>query len=215
MNSTTATTPQKQPHRPFPVYVSTGHRGERSKSPTKSDNHPYAIKTTASAVLTQSNSTGFSAYTHSYIPPSPSPNSKHRYSKSDLNLVSKGSISDSKSTASPRPLPIPPTIDQPSKPVRSGFSDAELRPLSLRTRADTLPSTPPVSSPVKVDDLPSNPKVRTTTQLASYLITALRAKSGETLPVPLPVARDIAMFVKETRMNGRMFLRLTEDDLEL
>ena len=80
-------------------------------------------------------------------------------------------------------------------------------------RADTLP-TPPPSSPIKLDDLPSNPKLWTTMQLASYLITALRVRSGENLPVPLAVAKDIATFVKEARLNGRLFLKLTGHDLE-
>jgi len=45
-------------------------------------------------------------------------------------------------------------------------------------------------------------------------MTALRVRTGETLALPAPVARDIAAFVRETKINGRVFLRLCEQDLE-
>lgn len=57
------------------------------------------------------------------------------------------------------------------------------------------------------EDLPSNPKAWNHHELAKYLSTVLRVKSA-------PVANDIARFVKEKRMTGRVFLRLTEEDLE-
>lgn len=78
-----------------------------------------------------------------------------------------------------------------------------------------MPSTPvSLAAPVTVEDLPSNPRAWTTAQLASYLITALRIRSGKSLPIPLPVTRDIAAFVKDARLTGRTFLRLSEQDLE-
>lgn len=203
--TTIAASPEKKS---LPVLSPSSHRGERVSTPSTPDQHPYAIKTTSTSVLTRSNSRGLAASRqHLYIPNTPSPASKHRYSKSDV------------SRPSPRPLPIPPALESPTK-ERKGHaytsSDECLFP-SVRTRADTLPSGPSPSpaSPVKVDELPSNPRVWTTSQLASYLITALRVKSGEALPLPLPVAKDIATFVKEARLNGRAFLRLNEQDLEL
>ncbi|KAL5526694.1 hypothetical protein ACEPAF_8419 [Sanghuangporus sanghuang] len=205
--SVIASSPEKKP---FPVTSPSGNRVERGSTPSTPNQHPYAIKTTSTAVLTRSNSTGYAApHQHVYIPSTPTSNSKHRHSKSDL------------SRPSPRPLPIPPSLESPSK-ARGGHgytSSEELVFPSVRARADTLPNASGVSlsaspSPVKADDLPSNPRVWTTSQLASYLITALRVKSGEVLPLPLPVAKDIAAFVKEARLNGRSFLRLNEQDLE-
>ncbi|KAH8118167.1 hypothetical protein DFH11DRAFT_882542 [Phellopilus nigrolimitatus] len=205
----TTTSPQK---RPLPIPDEHNKRGSLQSRPFPSTNHgnfPYAVKTTSNGVLTRSNSSGQTASPqHSYVPTTPSPSSKRHFTKSDL------------AQSSPRPLPIPPSLESPQKERRErhGYSSSEdFRFPSHRTRrADTLPSapTPPPSSPVKVDDLPSNPRVWTTSQLASYLITALRVRSGEVLPLPLPVAKDVAAFVKEARLNGRAFLRLNEQDLE-
>ncbi|KLO17368.1 hypothetical protein SCHPADRAFT_937068 [Schizopora paradoxa] len=207
-STSTSTTPQK--HRPFPIFVADGKRSEKSDSPPKPDSHPYAIRSTASGLLTRSNSTtSHGSHAHAYIPTSPSPNSKHRYTKSEVSSKRSSSILGE----SPRPLPIPPSMESPTK---DGFSSSEdTRPLTYRTkRADTLPTLPPLSSPVKLDDLPSNPKVWSTSQLASYLITALRVKSSDSIPVPVPVARDIAVFIKEARLTGRAFIKLTEEDLD-
>ncbi len=204
---TTSTTPQK--HRPFPIFVD-NKRNEKTDGSPKPDNHPYAIRSTASGLLTRSNSTtSHGSHAHTYIPTSPSPNSKHRYTNSEASPKRSSILAES-----PRPLPIPPSMESPTK---DGFSSSEdIRPLTTRTkRADTLPSLPPLSSPVKLDDLPSNPKVWSTSQLASYLITALRVKSTDAIPVPAPIARDIALFIKEARLTGRAFIRLTEEDLEM
>jgi hypothetical protein len=57
----------------------------------------------------------------------------------------------------------------------------------------------------------------TPSQLAQYLLTTLRFKfnqSSETVPVPKPVAQDIANFVVRYKLNGRVFLRLQEKDIE-
>ncbi|THH04258.1 hypothetical protein EW145_g5655 [Phellinidium pouzarii] len=200
--------PQKKS---FPVFVPDGHRGERGSAPSTPNQHPYAIKTTSTALLTRSNSSGHAAHTqHAYVPTTPSPSSKHRYTKSDITRTA---------VHSPRPLPMPPSLDTPSKYLNGHnhtSSEDFLFPTHRTKRADTLPSTPalPPPSPVKVDDLPSNPRVWTASQLSSYLITALRVKSGESLPLPLPVTKDIAAFVKEARLNGRAFLRLNEQDFE-
>ncbi|QRV89761.1 hypothetical protein RhiJN_17779 [Ceratobasidium sp. AG-Ba] len=65
--------------------------------------------------------------------------------------------------------------------------------------------------------LPDNPKLWTPAQLAQYLLTALRFKgfkSSEVTIVPKPVAHDIANFVIKCKLDGRMFLRLTDNDIE-
>lgn len=190
----------------FPLSTPESPRSIR-QSNASANTHPYAIKTTSTSVLTRSNSTGFaSTQQHFYIPTTPSPSpSKHRQSKSDLITPAR---------SSPRPLPIPPSFESPARPTNKGVADGQVFP--QRVRAETLPSSPnpTLPSPVKVEDLPSNPRVWTTSQLASYLVTALRVRSGETLPLPLPVAKDVATFVRQERLTGRAFLRLTEQDLE-
>lgn len=202
-----STSPQKK-H----TFPSVYQPGERGSAPSTPNNHPYAIRTTSTAVLTRSNSSGHTAqFTHVYIPTTPSRSSmqKHRYTKSDIGR-----------TTEPRPLPIPPALESPQKKnsslERSKASEDLLFPPLRTRRSETLPSVaaPPPPSPVKIDDLPSNPRVWTTSQLASYLMTALRVKSGDSLPLPLPIAKDVALFVKEARLNGRAFLRLNENDLE-
>lgn len=194
------------------TFPSTYQHSERGSTPSTPNNHPYAIKTTATAVLTRSNSSGHTAqFTHVYIPTTPSRSSlqKHRYSKSDVGRITE-----------PRPLPAPPSLGSPEKKhaslERSKNSEDLLFPPLRTRRSETLPSAaaPPLPSPVKIDDLPSNPRVWTTSQLASYLMTALRVKSGDSLPLALPIAKDIALFIKEARLNGRAFLRLNGHDLE-
>lgn len=198
---------------PFPVLSTASHRSDRGPpSPTGKPNaHPYAIKTTSSALLTRSNSTNTPVHSaHFYVPTSTSPSSKHRYSRSDTDAAAATS-------PSPRPLPVPPSPQSPTKSSRipgTFLSADEIQAPTWRTkRAETLP-TLPQSPPIKLEDLPSNPKAWTFSQLSSYLTTALRVRSGDSLPLPVPVARDITNFVKDAKLDGRTFLRLTESDLE-
>ena len=189
--------------------------------------HPYAIKTTSTGLLTRSNSSTQNIHVsrHYYVPPSPtakrpdetvhspqtSPSSRrtHRLSRS-LSGV------DSFESPNKRPLPTPPP--HPSTlPSYSPLAEPEQWVTPKRPkRAETLPSTTPDLdvTPVKLEDLPTNPKLWTPSQLSSYLTTALRIRSGEVMSLPLPVARDIATFVKGSRINGRLFLRLCEQDLD-
>lgn len=190
-----------------------------SKADLRPNAHPYPIKTTTTGALSRSNSSNSSPHVaggaHHYIPsPSPSPSKsssgnrmsghKHRYSRS---LSSEG----------PRPLPVPP--QSPSGNTAGAYhneTDASPSASPHRSRrADTLP-TPPDGGPQRLpvlDELPSNPKAWTPSQLSLYLSTTLRVRSGETLQLPTPVAQDIANFVRESKITGRSFLRMKEDDL--
>lgn len=158
----------------------------RSSSPTKSNAHPYSIKTTSTALLSRSNSTSNNHNTshHHYVPqtpPSSSPKQRkhsgqhrHRYSSS----LSMDNI--------PRPLPVPP-------------------------QSPSILETSPL---LTLEDLPTNPKLWTPSQLCTYLSSALRVKSGESMLLPPQVARDIAVFVRESRITGKIFLRLDDPVLE-
>ncbi|KAK0470353.1 uncharacterized protein EV420DRAFT_108695 [Desarmillaria tabescens] len=192
----------------------------RPASPTKEElrpnAHPYAIKTTSTGVLTRSNSNASpqqQSTTHHYVP-SPSP-SLSRSSSSKLN--GRGHrYSRSLSSDLPRPLPIPPP--SPSQITGDVFSDStsEGSPARRPKRSETLP-TPPGVGPRRLpalDDLPTNPKSWTPSQLSLYLSTTLKVRSGETLQLPAPVAQDVAVFVRESRITGRSFLRMKEEDLE-
>lgn len=189
--------------------------------------HPYAIKTTSTGLLTRSNSTCQNIHVsrHYYVPPSPtakkheeavhspqrsSPQRRtHRLSKS-LSGVDPFELPGT------RPLPTPPPHPStlPSHEPSAG-SDQWVTPRRPK-HTETLPTTIPDLdlTPVKLEDLPTNPKLWTPSQLSSYLTTALRVRSGESMSLPLPVTRDIATFVKESKINGRLFLRLCEQDFD-
>ncbi|KAK0193291.1 hypothetical protein F5146DRAFT_1029970 [Armillaria mellea] len=193
----------------------------RPISPTKEElrpnTHPYAIKTTSTGLLTRSNSNASpqqQSTTHHYVPsPSPSPSRSNSASK----LNGRGHrYSRSISSDLPRPLPIPPP--SPSQSTGDVFSDStsEGSPVRRPKRSETLP-TPPGVGPRRLpalDDLPTNPKSWTPSQLSLYLSTTLKVRSGETLQLPAPVAQDIAAFVRESKITGRSFLRMKEEDLE-
>lgn len=191
--------------------------------------HPYAIKTTTTGLLTRSNSSSqnIQVTRHYYVPPSPtakkhegsdvqsshSPQSfkrTHRLSKS-LNGV------DSFQSPSKRPLPSPPPHPSILPSYEPSASPGKWSTPRKPKHPDTPSSILPVLdlTPVKLEDLPTNPKLWTPSQLSSYLTTSLRVRSGEAMSLPLPVARDIATFVKESKINGRLFLRLCEQDLNL
>ncbi|KAF8666804.1 hypothetical protein RHS04_09398 [Rhizoctonia solani] len=82
----------------------------------------------------------------------------------------------------------------------------------------SLPVSPKSGKPrTQINVLKDNPRIWTPSQLAQYLLTALRFKpnqSSETVPVPKPVAQDIANFVVKYKLNGRVFLRLQDKDIE-
>ncbi|KAF9650193.1 hypothetical protein BDM02DRAFT_3112428 [Thelephora ganbajun] len=190
--------------------------------------HPYAIKTTSTGLLTRSNSSSQNVHVsrHYYVPPSPTakkhgetggqslqiPQSSrrtHRLSKS-LSGV------DSFEPSNKRPLPIPPPHPSSLPPYEPSVNPEQWITPKRSKRTEAPPSTTPDLdvTPVKLEDLPTNPKLWTPSQLSSYLTTALRVRSGEAMSLPLPVARDIATFVKESKINGRLFLRLCEQDLD-
>ncbi|KAF8829131.1 hypothetical protein HHX47_DHR3000919 [Lentinula edodes] len=179
----------------------------RSTSPTKEslrpNAHPYAIKTTSTALLSRSNSSSrtHDSSHHHYVPRTPPATSlghrkhegahyRHRYSSS----LSSDNI--------PRPLPVPPS------PTKEAVND------SSGKHPRTFYNPVVFSAPLTLEDLPPNPKLWTPSQLCAYLSTALRVESGESLQLPAPVARDIASFVRESKITGRIFLRLDEKDLE-
>ncbi len=184
-------------------------------SPTKNDPalkpnpHPYAIKTTHTALLSRSNSSGHNTpskyfYTPSAGTPSRSPTKHahgyrgHRYSTS---------LTGELPSSFPSPLPSP-THLHPSE----SEGDALLR----RPRADTLPSylvnKDGALSAEPEEDLPLNPKTWTPSQLSVYLTKALRVRSGERPPER--VAHDIALWVRREGVSGRTFLRWTDQSLK-
>lgn len=108
----------------------------------------------------------------------------------------------------PQPLPVPPESVSAAK-------------YHHRTRADTLPSILTDNEPLDVSlasvALPANPKLWTVSQLSSYLLRTLRMPSQFSdldEDLPLAVVQDVAMAVKEAKINGRAFLRLNEEDLD-
>ena len=189
--------------------------------------HPYAIKTTSTGLLTRSNSSIQNTHVsrHYYVPASPTArihgeatHSPQRPSPSRRTHRLSKSLSGADSFELPnaRPLPTPPPHPSTLPSYEPPANSEQWTTPKRSKRAETLPITTPDLdvTPVKLEDLPTNPKLWTPSQLSSYLTTALRVRSGETMSLPLPVARDIATFVKESKINGRLFLRLCEQDFD-
>ncbi|KAJ3969618.1 hypothetical protein EV361DRAFT_919923 [Lentinula raphanica] len=179
----------------------------RSASPTKEslrpNAHPYAIKTTSTALLSRSNSSSRNHYSshHHYVPQTPPATSPGPRKHSSAHYRHRYSTSLSTDNL-PRPLPVPPS---PTKDVPNEGSGKRFR---------TYSHTAVSSAPLTLEDLPPNPKLWTPSQLCAYLATALRVKSGESLELPAQIARDIAGFVRDSRITGKAFLRLDERELE-
>ena len=158
----------------------------RQETAVKPNPHPYAIRTTSTGILTRSNSSGHNsaASHHRYVPLSPTPHSRRHRYSKSL-------------TEEPQPLPIPPTL--------TGNGRYESRSGAVLSQ----------------EDLPSNPKLWNSSHLSTYLRTALRVvsdghwsscESDQLLPVS--AVEIVIDFVNEARMTGRIFLRLSEEDLK-
>ncbi|KAH7341754.1 hypothetical protein B0J17DRAFT_647769 [Rhizoctonia solani] len=135
---------------------------------------------------------------------------EHRHSKS-MNLKE-----------TPPPLPLPTEALDTGYMSNNEYSDnrteAVIRQWRMK-RSETDPglSGRSVEKRETLPSLPDNPRIWTPSQLAQYLLTALRFKgnkSSEGVSVPKPVAQDIANFVVKHKLNGRVFLRLQDRDIE-
>ncbi|KAI0064936.1 hypothetical protein BV25DRAFT_1822709 [Artomyces pyxidatus] len=195
-------------------------------SPSKQDlalkpnPHPYAIKTTSTALLSRSTSSGHVTPSHYfYVPPARTASRSPTKSKSEYR-GHRYSTSLTGELPSPLPVPASPTHSQRSQ-SEDGASVGS-SPTRRTKRAETLPSGYPEALEALTDglgilgaeDLPSNPKLWTPSQLSVYLMTALRVRSGETMSVPALVARDITNWVRKEGIGGRTFLRWGDEDLE-
>lgn len=171
--------------------------------------HPYAIKTSSTAILSRSNSTSSHASVgpHRYVPTSPSPTSL-QYSPTKLR-PSRHRYSRSLTSETPPALPPHPSASPSSSPVQTQLDDEDGdTPRKSLQRADTMPSS--AGPPLQDLDLPDDPSTWTPSQLSIYLSSTLRAGDAK---LPAPVAKDIASFIRENRIRGEIFLSLSEDDL--
>lgn len=174
------------------------------ESAVKPNPHPYAIRTTSTGILTRSNSSGHNvaASRHHYIPLSSAPKEvrkRHRYAKS-LSQVATIELN------MPRPLPVPETfIGNAGGQKLPGWTGSTSRPMQLVQDSVFL-------SAATLEDLPSNPKLWTASQLAAYLATALRVPSDD-VHLSVSAVEEVIAFTKGANINGRIFLRLVEDDL--
>ncbi|OSC96956.1 hypothetical protein PYCCODRAFT_1448255 [Trametes coccinea BRFM310] len=218
---------------PTPPVPSIPLSPNKKDSALKPNPHPYAIKTTSTALLTRSNTSGYNvnATRHYYVPLSPNA-TRSEASRGHRASKSLTSMSESPTREAPRPLPIPPALDvsrDRRTPTGNGgyvsADEATSVPRQRPRRSETLPVIPlpaagSLAPPPSIDELPDNPKLWTPSQLATYLTSALRVtsngKPGEVESIGLPplVAKDIAAFVKSARIGGRTFLRMNEEDLE-
>ncbi|KAF9259851.1 hypothetical protein L218DRAFT_933274, partial [Marasmius fiardii PR-910] len=219
----TFTFPAKSSPVPIPRSVSpdkhqrTPSQDVQLKSPEKPDPeqlkpnpHPYAIKTTSTALLSRSNSSSSKSSRHHYIPSTPPSNAKRHRTGSSVSSIEI-----------PRPLPIPqpslsPSDSEPNENPHTGPPPTHQPRRLKRSETGFAPSPTALSttSPLTLEDLPPNPKQWTPSQLSVYLATALRISGSGPGELPAPIANDIANFMRERRISGRVFLRLGEEELE-
>ncbi|ESK84686.1 hypothetical protein Moror_648 [Moniliophthora roreri MCA 2997] len=192
-----------------------------SASPTrpevvKPNAHPYPIKTTSTALLTRSNSTSSNpSYSgqHRYIP-------RHRNNSS----VSLGATGGNSESEEPRPLPVPPSPEKgmdgepgnvnphmgpppAHQPRRLKLKRSETHSSSSSPAPASMSGNQSPAPPLSLEDLPPNPKQWTPAQLSIYLTTALKVQNER-------VAGDIAAFIREKKINGRVFLRINEEEMQ-
>ncbi|KAG9127237.1 hypothetical protein FRC07_000054 [Ceratobasidium sp. 392] len=183
--------------------------------PSSKHEPPPYIRTSFSSGYIRSNSTHALASAPSPIVTSPSTPSLRRHSQSRGH----------RHTQSLNAQAIPPPLPLPKDHVDAGYhsnkedsddrADTLIRQWRLKRSESMSPHSP--DKKLNASPLPDNPKLWTPSQLAQYLLTALRfkvSKSSEAIIVPKPVAQDIANFVVKCKLNGRVFLRLAEKDIE-
>ncbi|THH18951.1 hypothetical protein EW146_g2101 [Bondarzewia mesenterica] len=205
MSAATATPPTS----PFTL-KSPNHQNH----PLKPNPHPYAIKTTSTALLSRSNSSGHAAQaSHYYVPPHPnrsptrSPtNRKSEYRGHQYSTSLTGSdIVPASPIPIPSPLPIPFPFD-PSAPR------PPTHPIGRQSRA--FEEADARGDVAVIFERGRCRFGRASGRLAAYLASALRVRPGDAVVMPVPVVRDIAVWVRESGISGRVFLRWDEEDLE-
>ena len=188
----------------------------------KPNPHPYAIRTTSTGVLTRSNSSGHNtaASRHHYVPLPPTSPTRarshhHQHHKHAKSLNTDEAYFDGGVGQSPQPLPVPSRFLKHASQEDLHANQEASR--VVRRRAETLPGpltsdstlAPAVPAVEGEADLPANPKLWTPAQLAAYLLENL-SSDGEGESVK---AGDVARFVQETKLSGRVFLRLDGKDM--
>ncbi|CAE6381826.1 unnamed protein product [Rhizoctonia solani] len=146
---------------------------------------------------------------------SPCTPSIRRHSQSRGHMHSKSM--NSKET--PPPLPLPTEVSDTGYTSNNEYSDNRTEAVIRQWRMKRSQTDPglfggSMERREPLPSLPDNPRIWTPSQLAQYLLTALRFKSSEAVSLPKPVAQDIANFVVKCKLNGRVFLRLQERDIE-
>ncbi|KAF8554017.1 hypothetical protein OG21DRAFT_1463222 [Imleria badia] len=208
--------------------------------PIQPNAHPYAVKTTSTALLSRSNTTPHSAHhtKHHYVPSPPSriltgTRVRHRHSSS-LSSVEAEVCNVNGVRTIPEPLPTPPSIvvaspDNPSVPL---WRADEPKFSHQVKRVETMPSsaTEPITENHSYDQkhefshdqdiraelyagLPPNPKQWNTGELTTYLETSFKSGSNSDGDKADSSLMNILECVRTRGFTGREILRLTDADL--
>lgn len=192
--------PSKSPTSSRSMHVPTSSR-DASLQPNP---HPYPIRTTAGGLLTRSSSVhNVSASRHHYVPLSPATRETRKRHRHTQSLTQEPTLE----VQMPQPLPVPATFTGIERDRSKAAWNSSIR--SNR-------SSNAFRSAATLEDLPSNPKLWSTSHLSVYLYTALRVATDNTEGVVLSATdvEDIIAFARDANINGRIFLRLIDEDLE-
>ena len=176
-----------------------------TKRDSRSNPHPYAIKTTSTGVLTRSNSAHSTHSTHHFVPSSPTKPKVNQTRQSEghkYNHIPNEEL--------PRPLPIPPNFASSGSPTKTEFEPHHETSFigHMKRQSDTrhsLSQPEPLKGSVTAE-LPNDPRVWTPSQLSTYLTS-----SGDSSP---SFAQDLATFIHLHKITSQRFLQLTESDLQ-
>nr|XP_019048904.1 hypothetical protein I302_02683 [Kwoniella bestiolae CBS 10118]OCF27834.1 hypothetical protein I302_02683 [Kwoniella bestiolae CBS 10118] len=165
----------------------------KPSTPSSKNYHPYLIHSSASSLLTRTNSSPAQ-------PPSSPSHHRSSRSMSSLNYILEGAEKDKEKEDRRK------SMESPRTKVRPGVR-----------RSGTLPEFLNNGGQKKMEsreiDLPMNPKSWTPSELAQYLGYTLRTGgpegTGHVLPAPL--VEDIKSWVLRQRVSGRDFLKGSSD----
>ncbi|WVQ80341.1 hypothetical protein IAT38_002446 [Cryptococcus sp. DSM 104549] len=209
------------PASPSPSYHPAPPTTPSRSSSSSSYSHPYAIQSTASSVLTRSNSSPAKSPVPLAHRPSRSMSSLHNVLEGPSVTTPSGAGAVGAASASSvggryaKPKSLKELEEERRRSLDSPSASGGTRPGARRsgTLPDFLMGSGGREKRVKEVELPMNPKLWTPSELAQYLAYELRTGgvdgTGKVLPAPL--VEDIKVWVLRQQVSGKTFLTGSSD----